>query len=277
MTTHMYHNWGVLSSLSPWIGWLVLSVHRPSVLPFPLIIMATVEHAAAVAGGFFKVWRSLTRSDFWLGEKFDRPRAFIDLVSLANYQTGQIRRRGMTITVNRGQVGWSQDALAERWKWSKNKVRRFLDELKVDGRISIETALKNIAVSALITITNYDQYQGDGTVNETEDGTGIRSKEVKEKNTNPPRPYGGVSARDRIDFFEALWTVYPKKSGKDAALRNYRASVKTDKDMWLIDIALENYLDHIEREGTEQKYVKGAAAFFYRWRDWVPKGVADAE
>jgi hypothetical protein len=54
-----------------------------------------------------------------------------------------------------------------------------LGELKNMGMIFTETALKNVAVTSLITITNYDQYQGGGTEDDTEDrtvnGTGTRS------------------------------------------------------------------------------------------------------
>lgn len=120
---------------------------------------------------WIKLSRYIVGHDLWLSEPFSRGQAWVDLLLLANHKPGHIRRRGVKITVNRGQVGWSQEALAERWKWSKNKVRRFLDELKNDGRISTETALKNLAISALITITNYDLYQDNGTVNETENGT----------------------------------------------------------------------------------------------------------
>lgn len=70
----------------------------------------------------------------------------------------------------------SQEALAVRWKWSKNKVRRFLKELEKNDQISLKTELKNIAVSTLITITNYEEYQRDETEDETENGTEERPK-----------------------------------------------------------------------------------------------------
>jgi hypothetical protein len=110
----------------------------------------------------------------WLAEPFTRAQAWIDLLLLANHETGFIRRRGILVTVERGQVGCSEETLAERWKWSKGKVRRFLKELtKLDriGRsISEKTVLKNTSVSSLINIINYEKYQGAGTENRTEDG-----------------------------------------------------------------------------------------------------------
>ncbi len=216
----------------------------------------------------------------WLAEPFTRGQAWLDLIGLANYQAGQIRRRGIPVTVHRGQVGWSQEALAVRWKWSVGKVKRFLKEMKIDGRISIETVLKNVKVTSLITMTNYARYQGSGPEDGPEDGPGIRSEEGnKKKHTNPPRPKRGVSDRERIAFFETLWDVYPKKdeSTKAQALAYYRSSVKTKSDMDLIDFALGDYLEYLKVNKTEPQYIKGGAAFFYDWADWIPKEVADGD
>ena len=254
--------------------------------------MSSDQETTMGSGGWFKTHRSLTNSDLWLAEPFTRGQAWADLIGLANYLPGHIRRRGIRVTVNRGQVGWSQETLAVRWQWGLGKVKRFLKELKVDGRISVEMGLKNIKVTALITITNYDMYQGsgpeDGLENDTENGPGIRSKEKKEKKetpSNPPRPDGGVSVRERIVFFEELWKHYPKKAEgksarkteKDTAKRYYRMSVKTDEDMNRINRALGNYLYHIEQEEVEEQYIKKGATFFYDWEDWVPEEASDAE
>lgn len=117
----------------------------------------------------------------WLSESFTRAQAWVDLLMLANHKIGHIRRRGIRVTVNRGQVGYSQEALASRWSWSKGKVIRFLSELKTDERITVEMELKNIAVTALITILNYDQYQGDSTEDDTENGPKTEPKTVPEQ------------------------------------------------------------------------------------------------
>lgn len=121
--------------------------------------------------GWIKLHRSLAHHDLWLSEPFTRGQAWADLIMLANHKPGHIRRRGLYVTVNRGQVGRSQEELANRWRWSKGKVIRFLKELENGGRITKETELKNVAVTSLISITNYDQYQNCGTEDGTEDDT----------------------------------------------------------------------------------------------------------
>ena len=132
-------------------------------------------------GGWIKLHRVIMEHPDWLSEPFTRAQAWIDLLLLANHKTGHIRKRGITITVERGQVGYSEDALASRWRWSRGKVRRYLSELtrlsQVSRKISEKTVQKNTSVSSLIYIVNYEKYQMD----DTEDGMENGRKTVQEQ------------------------------------------------------------------------------------------------
>jgi hypothetical protein len=110
--------------------------------------------------GYIKLFRKIQENDQWLSEPFTRSQAWIDLILLANYKPGVIRVRGNRVEVKRGQVGWSQVALANRWKWSRGKVRRFLKDLEKNERQIVQQ--KN-NITSLIDIVNYDEYQGNGT------------------------------------------------------------------------------------------------------------------
>lgn len=133
-----------------------------------------------MSSGFFLINRGLVSSDLWLSEEFTRGQAWIDLIGLANYKAGIIRKRGVRIELKRGHVGWSQMALSERWQWSRGKVIRYLDELERDGRIVQQ---KN-NVTTLIYIVNYESYQNCGTTDSTTDSTtdGTGRKKVKKEN-----------------------------------------------------------------------------------------------
>jgi hypothetical protein len=122
--------------------------------------------AGGTVDGWIKLHRRLTHNPIWTQEPFTRGQAWVDLLLLANHAEKYIRVRGRRVPVKRGQVGWSEVKLAERWQWSRGKVRRFLKELKMDQQIEQQ---KNNATT-LITIINYDAYQSDGTVDETADG-----------------------------------------------------------------------------------------------------------
>ena len=99
---------------------------------------------------FFYVNRGLLYSDRWLSEKFTRGQAWVDLIILANHESAYFYKRGVKININRGQVGWSSVALSERWKWSRSKVNKFLNDLKKEQqikqiRLSLATSFYNAA------------------------------------------------------------------------------------------------------------------------------------
>lgn len=119
---------------------------------------------------FFVVNRGLLSSDRWLSEPFTRGQAWIDLFGLANHADGFIRVRGLKIPVKRGQLGWSQLKLSERWSWSRNKVRRYLKELEENQDITIETIQQKARATSLITVIKYNQWQLKGTTEGTTDG-----------------------------------------------------------------------------------------------------------
>jgi len=131
--------------------------------------------------GWIKLHRQIIETPEWLAEPFTRGQAWVDLLLLANHETGFIRKRGILIAVDRGQVGYSERTLSERWQWSRNKVRRFLVELtalsRISRKISEKTIPKNTSVSDLIYIINYDKYQ----TNDTEEGTEEGPKKVPEQ------------------------------------------------------------------------------------------------
>ncbi len=124
--------------------------------------------------GWIRIHRQIMDTPEWLAEPFTRGQAWVDLLLLANHETGFIRRRGILIAIDRGGIGYSEEALAVRWQWSKGKVRRYFVELarlsRVSRKISEKTILKNLRISSFIHIINYDKYQLNSTENDTEDG-----------------------------------------------------------------------------------------------------------
>ena len=137
--------------------------------------------------GWIKLHRKIIDTPEWLSEPFTRGQAWVDLLLLANHTSGFIRKRGIRVAVDRGQVGYSERTLGERWQWSRGKVRRFIAELirlsRVSYKISEKTVPKNTSVSGLIYIINYEEYQSNDTESSTEDstenGTRTRMKRMK--------------------------------------------------------------------------------------------------
>ena len=109
--------------------------------------------------GYISLWRSIQDNEIWLEEKFTRAQAWIDMLLLANHKKTSMRVRGIKVEVDRGQIGRSKETLADRWKWSRSKVMRFLDELENDGMIEQQTSIKNSRLPRIISIVNYEKYQ----------------------------------------------------------------------------------------------------------------------
>jgi len=108
-----------------------------------------------MAKGWISLHRKLMDKSLWTSEPFTRGQAWVDLLLLANHKDDYIYVRGNKITIRRGQVGWSQKKLAERWQWNRKKVRKFLKDLEEEQQI---TQQKNF-VTSIIAINNYDDYQ----------------------------------------------------------------------------------------------------------------------
>lgn len=120
---------------------------------------------ATLNRGWVRVYRKLQDNPIWTESKFTRGQAWVDLILIANHRPGHIRVRGIKVDVGRGQVAHSEVTLAERWQWSKGKVRRFLSELQRTDMVDLHKS----NIINLITIKNYDYHQSDGTANSTTD------------------------------------------------------------------------------------------------------------
>lgn len=109
-----------------------------------------------------KGWIALHRSirDHWLYQEkrvFSKYEAWLDILMDANHQTNKIVFDGHLLEVKRGQKVTSIRQLADRWGWSRTKVRDFLDLLESDTMLTRESDSKK----TVITVINYDSYQSD--------------------------------------------------------------------------------------------------------------------
>ena len=126
-------------------------------------------------------WISLNRElmNHWVWDcEFSAGQAWVDLLLYANHSHAKLMIKGQLIEVNRGQQARSELTLSKAWKWSRNKVRRFLKNLEKDGMIE----LKSGHLTTVITICNYDSFQSnDATVETTK---GQQSKQLKDNSRN---------------------------------------------------------------------------------------------
>lgn len=125
--------------------------------------------------GWIKLHRQIQENAIWSGnEPFDCRSAWIDLILLANHEPKEILLNGTLTTIQRGQLHRSQMFLAERWHWSRKRIKKYLSMLKNAEMIDFLASTNGTTRGTTITIVNYDKYQFEGT---TEVSTGVSTGE----------------------------------------------------------------------------------------------------
>lgn len=105
--------------------------------------------------GWVRIYRTLAEDDMWLSEPFTVGQAWVDLIIMANYADVDHFFKGKFQSIKRGQVAISVRFLAERWKWSKDRVARTLKMFEKAEMVSISAT----PTGTLLTIENYEKYQ----------------------------------------------------------------------------------------------------------------------
>ncbi|MFT9031165.1 MAG: DNA replication protein [Leuconostoc pseudomesenteroides] len=83
---------------------------------------------------------------------------------------------------------------------------------------------------------------------------------------NTPKPPKGAVTNDE---FESIWKLYPKKSGKTNAMKDFNKALKAGVSPELIKSKLEEYLKQIKIKGTPKQYIKNGSTWFHQkgWED----------
>ena len=121
--------------------------------------------------GWVKLHRKL--NDHWLwdcNEEFDKRSAWIDILMMVNHKPNKFLLGNELVVVDTGEMITSERKLAERWNWSRTRVRNFLELLEKDHMIAVEKTTKRTTLKVL----NYGAYQG---------------SENHEKTTKEPQKY----------------------------------------------------------------------------------------
>ena len=112
----------------------------------------------------------------WADKPFSKGQAWIDMLMLANHEDKQILFVRKVVDFKAGSFITSEVKLAERWEWSRQKVRDFLDLLKAEKMIDKVSDNKKTTIF----IENYAEYQD--TCNSKLDSE--KTSEKQQKNTN---------------------------------------------------------------------------------------------
>ena len=109
---------------------------------------------------YFILKRSIVSDQLYFLEKFSKFQAWQDLIYLANWNTGSVKQGLDVINLDRGELCHAENYLCQRWKWSKGKVRRFLNWLVKDERLTIRQIVTGSNQRRnVLKLVNYDKHQ----------------------------------------------------------------------------------------------------------------------
>ena len=99
------------------------------------------------------------------------------------------------------------------------------------------------------------------------DRLGKDSKDILSGSDEPDSKSIQKSERDQM--FETIWKLYPKKSGKANAKKDFDKAIKSGIDPELIKSKLEEYLKQIKAKQTPQQFIKQGSTWFHQagWED----------
>lgn len=105
--------------------------------------------------GWISIYRKIMEDEIYLGERFDKLHAWIDLLLLANIKERKIIKRGVTVNISVGDVVMPESEIAKRWGWCRNSVHKYIKLLESLDKVTVS---RNAIVN-IIHITNFAKYQ----------------------------------------------------------------------------------------------------------------------
>lgn len=115
--------------------------------------------------GYVAMSRGWQDHGIFEGDEFSRRDAWAWLIANAAWKPSKTRIKGTTVTLDRGELCFSQRFLAQKWGWSKSRVDRFIAILRDEGMIETRSKIGATAGhqagqgQSIVTICNYDKYQ----------------------------------------------------------------------------------------------------------------------
>lgn len=210
--------------------------------------------------GWIKIHRKLSMNTLWLCEPFTRGQAWVDLLMLANHEDSFFYVRNVKVDIKRGEVGWSEPKLADRWKWSRTKVRKFLNDLEKEQQI---VQHKNF-ITQIVMIVNYKDYQKKEQQQEQQKDS-RKTAERQQQDVNKNDKNDKNEKKDIKSIFEIFRKAYKgTKKGLDVEYDNFIK--KNDSD--IVNLLLPS----LEKEIEYRSKARDANAFVAEWKNlstWI--------
>ncbi len=164
------------------------------------------------------------------------------------------------ITLQPGQLSHSIRFLSAAWRWSPNRVQRFLRDLAMDGSVTTQTD----TAQTVITLCNWDKYQrpfseaNTQADTQTDTQTDTKKKEIKERKNIAPSGSGEPKG------FAPWYAVYPKHVDRIDAAKAFARLMKSGAiSLEALMAATARYAAKVAN--TEKRFIKAPSV-------WINKG-----
>lgn len=230
-------------------------------------------------------WISLHRSieDHWMFKEkrtFSKFEAWIDLLMMVNHKENKVLLGNELITVGRGQKITSIRQLCDRWSWSNNKVKNFLELLKSDGMLNVESDTKK----TVLTIVKYDLYQnqnlekrqqGDSEASRTHhDGDTNASRTHTNNNDNNVNKANNENNDSRQKQIDELFEMHSNLGYGAAGASAYAAFTKYLDEGFTTGMIERAYRIAANSNNKRQSYING---IFGKWKKDGLKTIEDVD
>ena len=196
--------------------------------------------------GYISLHRQIEHNWLWFAEPFSKGQAWVDLLLLASHSGSTFFIRGNKIDLKTGEVGYSKEQLASRWKWSRKKVLNFLKMLEKEQQI-IQRKTPSIVIVELVNYASFQKKDQQTAQQKTNKG----ATEEQQENINNNET---IMINNEIIInaeFEKFWNLYNYKKSEKKARESFDVALtKTtfEKIIAGIDYTVK------DREGSPEKF-----------------------
>jgi uncharacterized phage protein (TIGR02220 family) len=165
---------------------------------------------------YFILKRKIVSDSLYFLERFSKHSAWLDMIYLANWDTGEVKQGLDIIILKRGEFCHSENYLCSRWKWSKGKVRRFLNWCIKDERLTIrQIVTRSSHRRNVVRLVNYNKHQFPIADNDNKDDNKDDKQDSKETNNKPNNKSNKVVIEEVLNHLNKLTGKNFKSSTKD--------------------------------------------------------------
>lgn len=221
--------------------------------------------------GWFKTFREMFSMPEWLNSTPGQKAVLMVILKSANQQAKSWEWNGKQYTVQPGQLITSPQKLADQCGRgvSRQMVRGALARFTKLGVLTTKTTKE----STLITVERWAVESSEGktqpTTQPTDNQPTTTTKNHKNHKSNTNRHSDGQKTDQLRNDFEVLWSLYPRKQGKQTAIKAYQKAIKEGVTNEEIKNGIVAYKKYLIRNDKEPQFIKQGSSFFNQraWQD----------